>query len=53
MRERFGVGQIINRDEVNLLVSQRRPQDVAPDPAETIDANFDSHFSSPVQMIGF
>jgi hypothetical protein len=49
MGERLGVGQIIDCDEVNLLVSQSRPQDVAPDPAKTIDANFDCHFSSPVQ----
>src|SRR5262245_47303229 len=40
VRESLGVGQIINRDEVNLLVAQSRPQDVAPDTAKTINANF-------------
>jgi hypothetical protein len=52
MRERFGVGQIVDRDEVNFRVSQRRPQDVPPDPAEAIDSNFDCHFTSPVRLIG-
>ena len=43
MGERGGVGEIVDRDEIDIVVPHRRAHDVAPNPAETIDANLDCH----------
>ena len=34
-----GAGQIVDRDEVDVLVAERRPHDVAADAAESVDAD--------------
>ena len=39
----LGVGQIIDGDELQLRIAEGSAQDVAPDPSESIDADFDSH----------
>ena len=44
--ERLGAGQIVDRDEVDVLVAERRPHDVAADSTESVDADPDSHRSS-------
>ena len=45
--ERLRARQIVDRDEVDVLVAERRPHDVAPDSTESIDADPDSHRSPP------
>ena len=43
MGERRGVGQVVHRDEVDVLVAERRPHDVAADAPEPVDADLHSH----------
>jgi len=38
-----GVGEVIDRDDIDVLVGHRHAHDVAPDSAETIDADPDRH----------
>ena len=43
MRERGGVGEIVDRDEIDVLGAQRRAHDVAPDAAEPVDPDLHCH----------
>ena len=43
VRERVGVGEIVDRDEVDVVVAERGPHDVASDSPETVDADLDGH----------
>ena len=43
MRERFGVRDVVHRDELNILVVDRRPHDVASNTAEAVNADLDGH----------
>ena len=44
--QRFRIGQIVDRDEVQVGIFQRSAQDIAADSSEAIDAYFDCHVSS-------
>ena len=48
VRERVRARQVVDRDEVDILVAERRPHDVAADPAEPVDPDPHSHPSPPV-----
>ena len=43
MRQRRRVRQVVDRDEVDVFVGERRPHDVPADAAEPVDANLDRH----------
>ena len=43
VRQRRRVGEIVHRDEIDVLVAERGAHDVAADAAEAIDANLHSH----------
>ena len=45
-----GVGQIVDRDEIDVLVAERRAHDVAADAPESVDADLDSHRDPPVTL---
>ena len=47
VRERVRARQIVDRDEVDVLVAERRAHDVAADAAEPVDADPDSHHVLP------
>jgi len=46
MRQRPGIGEVIDTHEVDVVVGERRPHDVAPDPPEPVDAYSDRHVAS-------
>ena len=46
MGQSFRVRQIVDRDEFQIFVVERRPQHIAPDASESIDANLYCHVSS-------
>ena len=46
MRQCLGVGEVVDRDEFEVLVGERGAQNVAADAAEAVDAYFDCHFAS-------
>jgi hypothetical protein len=46
MGQGFGIGEIVNRDEIEVAIGERGAQQVAADSSEAIDANFDCHGSS-------
>ena len=48
VRERVRAGQIVDRDEIDVLVAERRPHDVPADPAESVDADPHRHRCPPV-----
>ena len=50
VRERVRAGQIVDGDEVDVLVAERRPHDVAADAAETVDPDPDRHRSSGTSL---
>ena len=43
VREGLGVGQIVDRDEVQLCIAQGGPENVPADPSKPIDADFQTH----------
>ena len=43
VRERFGVGEVVDGDDVDRVVVHRRAHDVAADAAEPVDTDFDGH----------
>ncbi len=43
VRERVGVREVVDRDEVDVVVAERRPQDVPADATEAVDADLDCH----------
>ena len=49
VRERGGVGQVVHRDEIDVLVAERRPHDVAADAPEPVDADLHCHSVPPKQ----
>jgi hypothetical protein len=46
MRQCGGIGDVVDRDEVDVFVVQRGAHDVASDAAEAVDAYIDGHSSS-------
>src|SRR5271169_159084 len=44
MREGLGVGNVVDRDELDVFVIERGAHDVASDAAEAVDANLDGHY---------
>ena len=44
VRERFGIGDVIDGDELNVLVVERGAHDVASDAAEAVDADLNGHY---------
>jgi hypothetical protein len=46
MRQGFGVREIIHRHEFDIVPVQGRPDHIAANPAEPINANLYSHFFS-------
>ena len=50
VRKRGGVGEVVDRDEVDVLRSQRRAHDVAPDAPEPVDPDLDGHRVSSARM---
>ena len=46
MGQRFRIGQIVDRDEIQVWIFERSAQNVAADSSEAIDANFNCHVSS-------
>src|SRR5262245_26393651 len=51
--ERMGVGEIVDGDEVNLAIAERRPHDVPADAAEPVDSYPDSHRMSSETNVSF
>ena len=43
VRERRRVGDVVDRDDVDVVVRQRRAHDVAADSSEPVDADLDGH----------
>ncbi len=43
VRQRLGVGDVVNRHEVDPVVVQRGAHDVAADASEAVDPNLDGH----------
>ena len=43
MRQRFGIGQIVGRDELDIRIVQRGPQHISANAPEPVDANFYRH----------
>src|SRR5262249_16241129 len=43
VRQRLGVGDVVYRDELDVLIVYRRPDDVPADASESIDPNLDGH----------
>ena len=54
MGQRLGVGQIVDRDEIDVrLLLEGRAHDVAADAAEPVDTDLDCHeCSNPGQLVG-
>src|ERR1700687_663219 len=46
VRQRLRVGYIVNRHNLDILVTERRAIDIAADTAESVDAYFNGHDSS-------
>ncbi len=46
VRESLRVGDVVDRDKLNVLVVDCRTHDIATDAAEAVDANLDGHSSS-------
>jgi hypothetical protein len=46
MGQSFGIGEIVDGDEVDILIRERGAENVASDTSESIDANFYSHCAS-------
>jgi len=44
VRERLGIGDVIDGDELNVLVVERGAHDVASDAAEAVDADLNGHY---------
>ena len=51
VRQGLRVGQVVHRDEVDVLVSQGGAHDIAPDAPESIDANFHGHDVIPPRAL--
>ena len=49
VRERCGVGDVVDGDDVDVVVRQRGAHDVAADAPESVDADLDGHSSSEVR----
>src|SRR6185295_2582594 len=47
VRKCFGVGQIIDSDEIDIGIADRSAEDVTSDATKTIDANFHRHLEKP------
>jgi len=43
MRQRCSVREVVDGDEVDVLVGERRAHDIPTDPAKPVNANFDRH----------
>ena len=43
-----GVGEVVDRDEVDVLVAERRAHDVAADSPEPVDADLHCHCIPPI-----
>ena len=41
--QRRGVGDVVDGDDVDVVMRQRRAHDVAADPSEPVDANLNGH----------
>jgi hypothetical protein len=48
MCKRRGVGEVVDRDEIDVLVAERGPHDVAADAPEPVDADFHCHRNPPI-----
>jgi hypothetical protein len=49
MRERSGVGQIVNGDEVDVRITDSRAINVSPDTTKSIDSNLHRHLKNLLQ----
>ena len=47
MRQRLGVGDIVNRDEFDLTIAKRGAKNISADAPEAVDANFNRHSVRP------
>ncbi len=47
MGQRLGVGDVVRRDDLDGRVAGRRPENVAADAAESVDADLDAHEMPP------
>jgi hypothetical protein len=45
VRQRPRVGQIVNRDKIDVGVADARAQNVAPDAPESVYPNFNAHLN--------
>ena len=50
VRQRLGIGQVVNRHEFDVVAVQTRTNDIPADPAEAINTYFDCHCFSCVEM---
>jgi hypothetical protein len=50
VRQRFGISYVIDCDEVDVLVAERRTEDVSADATKPINANFHRHALSPCRF---
>ncbi len=44
-----GIGEIVHRHEIDVLVAERGAHDVAPDSPESVDADANGHESAPLR----
>ena len=52
VRQRLGVGKIVDRDEFHIIAVQTRANDIPADAAEAVDSYFHCHFFSCFLMRG-
>jgi hypothetical protein len=50
MRERLGVGEVIDPDDLDVLGRQRRPEEDSTDPPEPVDSHSHCHVRSSLSM---
>jgi hypothetical protein len=47
VRQRLGIGEVVDTHEIDVVIGQRRAHDVAPDSSEPVDAYSDRHLQPP------
>jgi hypothetical protein len=47
VRKRFGVGQVVDGDEINVWITKRRAKNISPNTTEPVNTNLNRHCRSP------
>jgi hypothetical protein len=53
MRQGLGIREVVDAHEIDLVIGKRRAHDVAPDPAEPVDAYSDRHVASSSRRVAY